>query len=68
MSLGWRPLGQSPDSARFDVFAPDGRYRGRMTLPFDPRPWPVILGDRIAGVGTGELDVPQIVVYRLEGR
>jgi len=68
VSLGWRPLGQPSDSARFDVFAPDGRYRGRVTLPFDPRPWPVILGDRIAGVVTGELDVPQIVVYRLEGR
>ena len=68
VSLGWRPVGQPSDSARFDVFAPDGRYRGRVTLPFDPRPWPVVRGDRIAGVVTDELDVPQIVVYRLEGR
>ncbi len=51
----------------FDVFAPDGSYRGPIKLPVEPElfPPPVIRGEHVVVVTHDELDVQSIVVYRV---
>lgn len=68
VSAGWRPLRGSKEPARFDIFSPDGEYLGQLAFPFHPQPLPAFRGDLVVGVTTDELDVPQIVGYRLRGR
>jgi hypothetical protein len=60
---------RSPAAAgetRIDLFAEDGSYLG--TLPAG-RPTPVVFGPsgRIVTIETDSLDVPKVVVYRLDG-
>jgi sugar lactone lactonase YvrE len=52
----------------FDVFDPQGRYLGEMTLPFalEPRALTALRGDTIAGVTLGAMDVPYVVRASLE--
>jgi hypothetical protein len=53
-----------------DVFDPDGRYHGRVTLPIpvmEGMPL-VVRGDRIYTVAVSDAGVPQVVRYRIEGR
>jgi hypothetical protein len=53
-----------------DVFDPDGRYHGRVTLPIpmmEGMPL-VVRGDRIYTVTVSDAGVPQVVRYRIEGR
>jgi len=68
VSAGWRPLRGSEEPTRFDIFSPDGEYLGQLAFPFHPQPLPAFRGDLVVGVTTDELDVPQVVGYRLAGR
>jgi DNA-binding beta-propeller fold protein YncE len=54
----------------FDVFDPEGRYVGRVALPVEAARTVnvVIRGDRVYAVVMGEMDEPQVVGFRLEGR
>ncbi len=52
---------------RWDVFDPEGRYLGAVAMQLDPFPLPRIRGGTVVGVRRDELDVPRVVVYRLEG-
>jgi hypothetical protein len=48
----------------WDVFDPDGRFLGAITMP--PRFTPAVFsGDRIYGVSTDELGIPWVVQFRL---
>lgn len=50
----------------YDVFAPDGRYAGRVPVAgMDSWPSPYITGTHIAGVSRDSLDVPYVEVYRI---
>lgn len=51
----------------FDVFEPDGRYLGQVRPPtgFSGYPQPVIRGDTVWAVIRDELDVQQVVRFRL---
>lgn len=51
----------------WDVFDPEGRYLGPVAMELDVFPLPRIRGGTVVGVRRDELDVPQVVVYRLEG-
>ena len=53
-----------------DVFDPEGRYHGRVTLPVTvPEGMPLVVrGYRIYTVTLSGAGVPQVVRYRLEGR
>jgi hypothetical protein len=50
-----------------DVFDPDGRYLGKLTLPFPLSiyPTPVFRGDMVYAVSRDELDVPYVVAARI---
>ena len=52
----------------FDVFDPEGRYLGRVTVPFDlaQYPPPLIRGGFLYGVVRDEMEVPYVVRARLE--
>jgi sugar lactone lactonase YvrE len=52
-----------------DVFDPEGRYLGRVRLPF-PVGYlrPLIVGDRIYAITQDELEVPYVVRARIVGR
>lgn len=52
----------------FDVFEADGRYLGRIHAPEGLATFPrmVARGDHVWGVVRGELDVQQVVRYRIE--
>jgi hypothetical protein len=52
---------------RWDVFDAEGRYLGPVAMELDLFPLPRIRGSTVVGVRRDELDVPQVVVYRLEG-
>lgn len=54
----------------FDVFDPEGRYVGRVALPVEAvRTVNVVVrGDRVYAVVMGEMDEPQVLGFRLEGR
>jgi hypothetical protein len=52
---------------RWDVFDAEGRYLGPVAMELDVFPLPRIRGSTVVGVRRDELDVPQVVVYRLEG-
>jgi sugar lactone lactonase YvrE len=54
----------------FDVFDPEGRYVGRVALPLEAERTVnvVVRGDRLYAVAMGEMDQPQVVGFRLEGR
>jgi sugar lactone lactonase YvrE len=54
----------------FDVLDPAGKYLGRLELPVkvDERMPVVVRGDRLYTVVLSELDVPQLVRFRVEGR
>ncbi len=54
----------------FDIFDPEGRYVGRVALPLEAERTVnvVVRGDRLYAVVMGEMDVPQVVGFRLEGR
>jgi hypothetical protein len=51
----------------YDVFEPDGTYLGRVRTPdgFAAYPEPVFRGDFVWAVQRDELEVPQIVRYRI---
>jgi hypothetical protein len=53
-----------------DVFDPEGRYHGRVTIPVPvPEGMPLVVrGDRIYTITMSDAGVPQVVRYRLEGR
>lgn len=71
---GWlwvRPsLPATERNAALDVFDPEGRYQGRVSLPIehDERMPLVIRGDRIYAVVVNDAGVPQVVRFRIEGR
>ncbi|MEZ4425962.1 MAG: hypothetical protein R3E98_21380 [Gemmatimonadota bacterium] len=60
-----RPTSVGP--TRYDVFAPEGRYLGSVTLPdgYRPIPEPVITRDRFVGVWADAMDVETVRVYAL---
>ena len=51
----------------YDVFAPDGRFVGHVSVPetFSTRPGPIVRGDSVWAVTRDELDVPTIVRFRI---
>jgi hypothetical protein len=49
----------------FEVFDPEGRYLGRVLLPFRLASVPVIRGDVLVGVTENELEVPFVVRARI---
>jgi len=51
----------------FDVFAPDGRYLGPVTVPasFRTEPEPIVRGDRVWAVTRDDLDVASVVRFRI---
>ncbi|MBB4637299.1 6-bladed beta-propeller [Longimicrobium terrae] len=51
-----------------DVFDPEGRYHGRMTLPVASLGEPLIRGQHIYALTLNESGVPQIVRFRIQGR
>jgi hypothetical protein len=62
------PAGTS--GTALDVFDPEGRYHGRVTIPIvvmEGMPL-IVRGDRIYTVTLNDEGVPQVVRYRLEGR
>jgi hypothetical protein len=63
---GRRPYRYREPSA-FDVFAPDGRFLGRVTVPesFRMEPQPIVRGDTVWAVTRDELDVARIVRFRM---
>lgn len=58
----------APAPTTFDVFDPDGRYYGAVSMDLVAVPAPDIVGDRVAGVVKDALGVQSVVVYRLSGR
>jgi hypothetical protein len=53
-----------------DVFDPEGRYHGRVTIPIMvPEGLPMVVrGDRVYVIMVSDAGVPQVVRYRLDGR
>jgi hypothetical protein len=53
-----------------DVFDPEGRYHGRVTIPIMvPEGLPIVVrDDRVYVVTVSDAGVPQVVRYRLDGR
>ncbi|MFQ5705214.1 MAG: 6-bladed beta-propeller [Gemmatimonadales bacterium] len=53
---------------RFDIFDPDGRYLGRLNMPFDwsGSPYPIFQGSTMYAVTTDDLGVPFVVRARIE--
>jgi hypothetical protein len=75
-SAGAAPSGAQPRAPRpsrfrepivFDVFEPDGTYLGRVRTPdgFSISPDPIFRGDLVWAIRRDELDVPQIVRFRM---
>ena len=66
----WVMLSRDPDadSTTFDVFDPAGRYMGDVVVPHrvEPRPPPIIRGDKMAFATKDELDVEYVVRMRVE--
>lgn len=64
----WLSVPGAPDEAHFIVLDPDGRYLGQMHIP-DVRVegWlpPIIRRDRLYVVGSDELGVQRLFVYRI---
>lgn len=58
----------APAPTTFDVFGPDGRYYGAVSMDLVAAPAPDIVSDRVAGVVKDALGVQSVVVYRLVGR
>jgi hypothetical protein len=52
----------------FEVFDPEGRYLGRVRLPFSMARWrrPIIRGGMLVAVTRDELEVPYVVRARIE--
>lgn len=50
----------------YDIFDPQGRYLGGVAAPARIRPAPHVLGTKVYGFVTDELDVPWVVRWRLE--
>lgn len=48
-----------------DVFEPEGRYLGRLRLPFSTGRRTAFRGDTMCGTATGELDVERVVCVRV---
>jgi hypothetical protein len=48
----------------YDVFEPDGRYLGRVRLPYDFYPW-AFQGDDVWGIFRDEFDVEYVHRYRV---
>lgn len=62
------PAGAS--GTALDVFDPEGRYHGRVTIPIvvmEGMPL-IVRGDRVYAVTLSDEGVPQVVRYRLQGR
>lgn len=71
---GWlwvRPsLPATERNAAFDVFDPEGRYQGRVSLPVplaDEMPM-IVRGNDLYAVVLGDTGVPQVIRFRIEGR
>jgi sugar lactone lactonase YvrE len=64
------PTAPSEEAGRvLDVFDPEGRYLGRVRLPFLAGYFrPLIVGDRIYAITQDELEVPYVVRARIVGR
>lgn len=60
--------GEAPPPTTFDVFDPEGRYYGAVSMDLATMPPPDIVGGRVAGVVRDALGVQRVVVYRLVGR
>ena len=54
------------DSARWDVFRPDGICAGRVMVPASFQVWEIGRDD-VLGIARDELDVERVQVYRLGG-
>ncbi|HEX2209719.1 MAG TPA: 6-bladed beta-propeller [Longimicrobium sp.] len=71
---GWlwvRPsLPASEPDAAFDVFDPEGRYQGRVSLPVPKQEQlPVMIrGNHVYAVVLADAGYPQVVRFRIEGR
>ncbi len=66
-----KPITDKPDSENNDrdIFDPEGRYLGRLTLPFHlSYPRAKIYGDMMYGVITDELEVPYVIRARIDRR
>jgi len=63
---GRRPF-RYRESEAFDVFAPDGRYFGHVSVPesFRTDPSPIVRGDHVWAVTRDELDVATVVRFRI---
>jgi hypothetical protein len=65
----WLSLPAGPREAVFAVLDPDGRYLGRLQVDGAPRVTylqPVVRNDRLYWVGSDELEVQHVYVYRIE--
>ncbi len=65
----WLGLPAAPAQSAFAVVDPEGRYLGRFDIAGMTRTtWlhPVVRNGRIYWVGTDDLDVPHVYVYRIE--
>ncbi len=63
------PLTAEAEPGRvFDVFDPQGRYLGRVQMPFQLHrfPPPIIRGGMMYGITRGELEVPYVFRARIE--
>jgi 6-bladed beta-propeller len=64
-----RPNRAADEPPVFDVFDPEGRYLGAVQTP-DLGPFPLIRvrGSTLYAAVRGDMDVPQVVRFRIEGR
>lgn len=62
---GGEYAGDDPQSAWYDVFAPDGRFLGILPAPVGASPAPRITRDRLIGVARDSFDVEYVEVYRI---
>jgi len=62
-----RPQLRFTELAAYDVFAPDGRFLGHVSVPqsFSNSPEPIVRGDTVWAVTRDELDVASIMRFRI---
>ncbi|HEX6589985.1 MAG TPA: 6-bladed beta-propeller [Longimicrobiales bacterium] len=62
------PADTAQDSVAFDIFDPEGRYLGAVSLGSRRASRPLIRGADVYFVEYGEMDEPNVIIGRLEGR
>ncbi len=65
----WLTVPAGPIETVFAVLDPDGRYLGRLAVSGVARDSflrPIVRDDRLYWVGRDELDVPRVLVYRID--